>query len=192
MQFNVSQLLQEPIGAVRHYELQDDISAIDLEISILGPLIGAVHMLRTNSSILVTGEMSTAVQVDCNRCLEPIANVVRFEIEESFRPLTEAQSGRYIPPNEFEGAEDDLEDEALIINEQMVLDLTEVVRQSILLALPMYPSCNWEEPTPCPNLTQQFQEVDGLELNPSETNNEEESIDPRWEALLALRDTVKE
>ncbi|MEZ4559860.1 MAG: hypothetical protein R2854_26040 [Caldilineaceae bacterium] len=52
-----------------------------------------MHFLRIPSGVLVTGELSTAMQVSCNRCLFPIALPVRFEIEESFRPLTEVATG---------------------------------------------------------------------------------------------------
>ncbi len=123
MQFNVAQLLKEPIGAVRRYEVVEDISELDPELSLLGPLVGTVQLMRIHSGVLVSTNLSTALKVTCNRCLEPIALPVRFETEESFRPLTEVHTGRYLPPDEFEGEEEDLEDEALIINEQHILDL---------------------------------------------------------------------
>ena len=144
MQFNVSQLLQEPIGAKRSFELQEDISAIDDGLKPLGPLVGRLEALRTNSGILVAGELSTALEVNCSRCLTPMVMPVRFHVEESFRPLTEVQTGRYIHPDEFEGSVDDLEDSALLINRRHVLDVTEIVRQAIWLALPMVCGCNWE------------------------------------------------
>jgi uncharacterized metal-binding protein YceD (DUF177 family) len=117
---------------------------------------------------------------------------VRFSIEESFRPLTEVRTGRYIAPEEFEGEEEDLEDEALIINEQHILDISEVVRQAIWLALPMYPTCNWTGPGECPNLTAYRQEA-GITAESSEEMalNDEEAIDPRWAALLELQKRQK-
>lgn len=154
-----------------------------------------IQFLRTNSGILVTGELSTVVQATCNRCLEPIVVPVRFEIEESFRPLTEVYTGRYLRPDEFEGSEADLEDAALLINEQHILNLSEVVRQSIWLALPMYPSCNWEGQGECPNLKQRMVEIGGLEnidfYSDATGPHEPNEIDPRWAALLKLRDEKK-
>jgi uncharacterized metal-binding protein YceD (DUF177 family) len=114
---------------------------------------------------------------------------VRFTVEESFRPLTEVHTGRYIAPDEFEGEEEDLEDAALIIDEHHVLDLSEVVRQSIWLTLPMYPSCNWAGPGECPNYTRYLQEVKSTQEQQGEdvVTTEDEAVDPRWAALLALR-----
>ena len=37
MQFNVAQLLQEPIGATRTYELVEEIGDLDPELDALGP-----------------------------------------------------------------------------------------------------------------------------------------------------------
>jgi uncharacterized protein len=190
MQYNVAQLLKEPTGSVRRYELVEDIGAIDPDLEVLGPLVGKLQLMRTNSGVLATGELSTAVRSTCNRCLEPIAVPVRFELTESFRPLTEVESGRYLRPDEFEGDADDLEDEALLINEQHILDITEIVRQNIWLALPMYPGCNWGGPGPCPNLADLLDNLGDVRLlRDDETAPEEEILDPRWAALIELRNT---
>ena len=191
MQYNVAQLLKEPTGATRRYTLNESLDGLDEELKVLGPLVGAIQLLRTNSGVLVTGELSTVVQATCNRCNEPIAVPVRFQIEESFRPLTEVYTGRYLRPDEYEGSEEDLEDAALLINEQHLLNLAEVVRQSIWLALPMYPGCNWEGAGECPNLKQrmvELRELENVEFYSNETGpHEPEEIDPRWAALLKLR-----
>lgn len=189
MQFNVAQLLKELIGAVRRFELVEDIGELDPELAALGPLVGSLELIRIHSGILARANLSTAVQVMCNRCLEPIAMPVRFTIEESFRPLTEVHTGRYIAPDEFEGEEEDLEDAALLIDEHHVLDLSEVVRQSIWLALPMYPSCNWTGQGECPNYVRYLQEMKATQEQSGENAgaSSEEAVDPRWSALLALR-----
>lgn len=192
MQFNVAQLLKELTGATRRYALNENLDGLDDDLRFLGPLLGTAVLLRTNSGILVTGEFSTAVQVTCSRCAEPIAQEVRFQLEESFRPLLEVNTGRYIPPEEFEGEEEDLEDAALIIDVRHILDLSEVVRQAIWLAVPMYPGCNWRGAGQCPNLVKRLSELGDLEdvdvhYSDDDVVQELEEIDPRWVALLKLR-----
>ncbi len=192
MQFNVAQLLKEPIGATRLYELNESLTGLDAELKFLGPLVGQVQFLRTNSGILVSGQLSTAIQTGCNRCAEPIAVPVRFALEENFHPLTEVFSGRYLRRDEYEGDEADLDDVALSIDEQHILNLAEVVRQAIWLALPMYPGCSWEGAGECPNLVRHLQELDRMENVEfySEALRREQKVekDPRWSALLRLRD----
>jgi len=207
MQFNVAGLLKEATGSVRRYELQEDISSLDPDLEMLGPLVGAVQLLRIHSGILVTASLSTAVRVTCNRCLEPIAMPVRFQVEESFRPLTEVHTGRYLSPDEFEGSTDDLEDAALLIDEHHILDISEVVRQNIWLAMPMYPGCNWTGAGECPNLIAYLaglREAEGnLDITVSEGGAVEESagsadadrnqpVDPRWSALLKLKNGLED
>lgn len=189
MQYNVAQLLKEPTGAIRLYELSEDLSSLDPELDVLGPLVGTLQLIRTNSGVLVLGNLSTAVRATCNRCLEPIVLPVRFRLAENFRPLTEVETGRYLRPDEYEGDAEDLEDEALLINEQHILNIAEIVRQNIWLALPMYPGCNWAGNGECPNLANIApDELAGVRLlrdnEPVEPDPEE--IDPRWAALLKL------
>jgi uncharacterized protein len=188
MQFNVAQLLKEPTGSVRRHELVEDVSALDPELVALGPLVGNVQLLRINSGILVRAQLSTAFQVTCNRCLAQIARPVRFEVEESYRPLTEVATGRYLAPEEFEGSEEDLEDEALIIDEHHILDISEVVRQNIWLALPMYPSCTWDGSGECPNWVAYRQELEDAGVGVAEEDEAAQAVDPRWSALLAMRE----
>lgn len=197
MQFNVVQLLKEPIGSTRQYELTEDINNLDPELAPLGPLVGEVQFMRTNSGLLAWGELSTAVQVACGRCLEPLAQTVRFSIEENFRPLVNAETGHLIRPDEFEGEEEDLEDDALIINEQHLLDLTEVVRQNIWVAIPTYPSCNWAGKGECPNFTAYKRDIGDVRLLLAGEQVAEQpaaqaspAVDPRWAALLALRGEI--
>lgn len=190
MQYNVAQLLKEPTGAIRLYELSEDLTGLDPELDVLGPLVGTLQLIRTNSGILVLGDLSTAVRATCNRCLEPIVLPVRFQLTENFRPLTEVETGRYLRPDEYEGDTEDLEDEALLINEQHILNIAEIVRQNIWLALPMYPSCNWQGSGECPNLAKigpdELADVRLLrDDEPVEPDAKE--VDPRWAALLKLQ-----
>ena len=187
MQYNVAQLLKETTGAVRRYELQEDLSTLDPELKFLGPLVGTLQLLRTNSGILATGELSTAIRVNCNRCLEPLAAAVRFYLEESFHPSTEVFTGRALREEEFEGDKDEWEDRALVIDEHHILDLTEVIRQNIWIAMPMYPTCNWTGSGQCPFLTAHLKSLEGVRMvQDGEVAGDTQEIDPRWAALLEL------
>jgi len=195
MLYNVAQLLKEPTGSVRRYELAENLDNLDPELDILGPLVGNLQLMRTNSGVLVTGALSTAIRSTCNRCVEPIAVLVRFDLEENFRPLTEVETGRYIHPAEFEGEAEDLEDAALIIDEHHLLNIAEIVRQNIWLALPMYPGCNWEGAGECPNLTVLRQSLGDVTLLTSDdvaAEGETEVVDSRWATLLKLRNQLDE
>lgn len=185
MQFNVAQLLKEPIGATRHYQLDENLAGLDPELVVLSNLTGKLEFLRTHSGVLATGRFAILAQMDCGRCLEPIPVQVEALFQENFRPLTEVTTGRYLLPDEFEGEEEDLEDAALIIDEHHILDISEVLRQSIWLGMPMIPRCIYAQAEDCPNFTERLLEMD--DADSLHGDDKPPAVDPRWAALLALQ-----
>ncbi len=174
MRYNVSQLLKSPTGTARHYKMHEDISDLDPAIVPLSTLDGEVTMIRTADEILVTGDLHSTVELSCSRCLELFAMPVRFNIEEEFHPSIDIITGAKMPLTE--------EDEpATMIDAHHTLDLSEVVRQDLLLALPMYPVCRSKCKGLCPNCGQNWNEA------PCDCTLEE--IDPR---LAVLRNLLEE
>lgn len=191
MEFNVAQLMKGPIGGVRRYDLDDDLSSLKPEIQIRSTLTGVLQLLRTNSGVLASGDLHVDVEMQCMRCMDPVVRTLDVKLEESFRPLTDVNSGRFLMPDEIEGIEDDLFDEALLIDNRHILNITEVVRQNIWISMPMSPACTFATPEECPNFQARIDEFrEALEVD-DETDDAEE-IDPRWAALLALQEDNEE
>jgi len=168
MRYNVAQLLKEAIGATRHQSIEADIATLDEEIRLLRPVRGQVRLLRTDAGILVQGRVQTEVELVCSRCLASFALPLEVTLEEEFRPSVDIATGKKIP----RGAED----AALVIDEQHILDLWELIRQQLLLALPMHPLCRPD----CAGLCSQC----GKNLNEGPCECAEE-MDPRWAVLQA-------
>jgi uncharacterized protein len=190
MQFNVAQLLKQSTGATRTYEISEEIEGLDPELVPLSPLTGALKLLRTHSGVLVTGDLDVTLEVVCNRCLEPVPQQVNIILEESFRPLTDVETGRFIMLDEFEGQEEELIDGALLIDDHHILDASEVIRQNIWLSSPMVPGCAYMNPEQCPHFAARMAEV--INLDDEASASLEETIDPRWAALLALQQSGEE
>lgn len=134
MKFNVAQLLKAAPGASREYELDEDITGIDADLDVIAPLLGKVRFLRLGEGILVTGRVKTRVRVPCRRCLGDAEVPVELQLEEQFRPSIDIISGHPIPV-------EDGQEEATRTDEHHMLDLTEVVRQNLVLAIPMSVLC---------------------------------------------------
>jgi uncharacterized protein len=172
MQFNVAQLVRGAIGQRREYELNEDLSTLDGELRLVEPLTGAIQLTRTSQGILVTGRCETAVELTCDRCLETFVQGITVELEEEFYPS--------VDPGETpldEVSEEDREDEALRIDEHHTLDLSEVMRQNLLLVVPVHPICRPDCQGLCPQCGESRNE--GLCHCPPDT------IDPRWASLQA-------
>ena len=131
---NVSTLLQEPIGALRHYEI-DDARGAGLDSAVNGSL----RLLRTDQSVLVTGTLSTAFSDVCGNCLEEVELPLDVSFDEEFWPSSDIVSGMPIePPPERVGF--------AVVDGQ--IDLSEAVRQYVDMGRPMSPRCGPD----CPGL----------------------------------------
>lgn len=178
--FNVAQLLQESAGAARSvfvvanvYELAPELATGETDVMAPPPVLsGPVRLMRTGNDILVQGELHAEVTVPCARCLAPVKTPLTITLDDVFTPTLDIVTGQAITPEE--------EDQALWIDEHHILDLSEVLRQYVLVALPMHPLCREDCRGLCPNC--------GQNLNEGPCNCRPE-LDPRWAKLAALLDT---
>jgi len=178
MRFNVAQLLKGPTGAERRYRLSEDIRHLDPDLHPVGPLEGTVTLMRTSQGILVSGELRTMLRLECDRCLEPCDVEVELELTEEFRPTIMINDVPIDPTPEDE------RDEALTIDEHHELDLTEVIRQALWLAVPMEALCRVDCAGLCPQC--------GGNRNLGECQCVGLVIDPRWAVLETFLESESE
>jgi uncharacterized protein len=168
MQINVSQLLREPIGSTRNYQVN---GVADITGDGKGCLVqGEAGLLRTQRSILAKCALSTEVELTCSRCLSLFHYQLTLNFEEEYLPTVDVVSGATLPLPEEAGV--------FTIDEHHILDLTEAIRQYTLLAIPMKPLCHED----CAGLCQNC----GQNLNLGRCDCPTESTDPRWSGLTEL------
>jgi uncharacterized protein len=131
IQENVAQLLKEPVGSTRDYELDEPVDITGNGVG--GQVRGKVRLTRTNRGILVKGTVNTGVEVTCSRCLSRFRCPLTFTIEEEYFPVIEVSSGAPLSPPDEPGS--------FTIDGHHILDLTEAIRQYALLTMPMKPLC---------------------------------------------------
>jgi uncharacterized protein len=170
MQFNVAQLMKEHTGATRKQSVEVPASELSADTGAIDNLTGTVRLLRTVEGVLVTGRLSTRVQLTCDRCLSVFAQPIQFELEDEFKPSIDIVSGASLPL--------DPEDQDNLIDDHHILDMTEVVRQRLLLSLPLHALCRPDCRGLCPTC--------GQNLNEGACNCHAERGDPRWAALREL------
>ncbi len=169
MEMNVSQLLRDPIGSTRDFQIDDEIDIIGEGKS--HKIQGKCNLLRTQRSILVKCSLNTEVELTCSRCLRQFRHPLKIKFEEEFLPTLDILSGTPLPPPEESGA--------FTIDEQHNLDLTEAVRQYALLAIPMKALCKKDCAGLCPTC--------GKNLNEGKCKCPKDDIDPRWSKLAELK-----
>jgi uncharacterized protein len=168
MQINVSQLLQEPIGSTREYEINaaDEIIDDGKEYNVRGKC----HLMRTQRSILVKCTLDAEVELNCSRCLSRFRHPLKIKFEEEYMPTLDIHSGAPLPAPE---------DSTFTIDESHIIDLTEAMRQYSLIAVPMKALCNEDCVGLCPKC--------GKNLNQGKCDCPAEEIDPRWAKLTTLQ-----
>jgi uncharacterized protein len=136
-------------------------------LELIGVPEGAPVTLRLRleavmEGVLVTGEVDVPLAGSCGRCLEPVEDTLELDVQELFAyegSTTEATSE---------------EDEVRLV-EGDHLDLEPMVRDAVVLALPLSPICRDD----CRGLC-----VDcGQRLDDLPPDHSHEVRDPRWAAL---------
>ncbi len=139
MEINVSQQLKASIGSRRSYEVSEIINVAGGNSMVQGE----VGLMRTDRGILVKGTLRTEVEVTCGRCLNLFSRPLTLNIEEEYFPIMDVVSGVWLPLPEEPGG--------FTIDERHTLDLTEAIRQYMLLAIPMKPLCREDCAGLCPS-----------------------------------------
>ena len=168
MEINVAQLLKEPIGSTRNYEINEVVDVTGEGDN--SRVEGGVKLQRTQRGILVKGELQTEVGLTCSRCLCLFTCPLEINFEEEYIPTIDIVTG--IPLSSPEEPGD------FLIDEHHVIDLTEAVRQYTLLAMPMKPLCRED----CAGLCREC----GQNLNQEPCACPVRVIDPRWSKLSKL------
>lgn len=100
-----------------------DLDADDF-VQVRGPLAYQLHVFRDDDSLIITGKLSAAFELQCGRCAETFLTTISLD-----------PYGQDLP-----------------IENDSPIDLTTVLREDILLALPNHPRCETSTVSPreCP------------------------------------------
>jgi uncharacterized protein len=120
--------------------------------------------------VLVSGTARAALSGECARCLDPLTSTIEVDFQELY-VYDDTRSG--------ESAEDD---ERRL--EGDLIDLEPVVRDAMVLALPLSPLCQDD----CPGLCSTC----GVRLADAEPDHDHDAVDPRWAALQGMLDQRQE
>lgn len=165
LRLDVAELLRRP-GASEPARLRAHVDGLRLElISVPGDIEIDARLDSIVEGIAVVGALDAVAEGECARCLTAITFPVHADVEEAFAPDA--------------GPDDELYP---IVREE--IDLEPLIRDAIMLALPVNPVCRADCAGLCP--------VCGADRNTTACGHEMTTNDPRWDALRALRDQQDE
>ena len=169
MIFNVAQLMKAPVGTSIVSEFEEEHVQLDDDLKIVGPLKGQARLRRINQGLLADGWVDLTLELTCTRCLKVFEQSMHVPFEERYYPTLDVVTGIPVAPVDAE--------DAFPIDEHHQVDLTEAVRQQVLLAIPMATLCKDD----CAGLCAQC----GKDLNLGPCTCEPE-IDTRLSVLKTL------
>lgn len=126
MELDVKNLAFGSVGETESFNLmiEDFVLAEDL---IIRDLKGQIGLTRLEDSILVTIKLNASLDVECDRCL----TYFNLNLKPNF-------NREYFLGGRGQSAED------LIVNRQFKIDLTDLIREEIILAKPTKKICQKE------------------------------------------------
>jgi uncharacterized protein len=150
-------------------------AAADLGVEMVGVPEGTdveldLMLEAVMEGVLVSGTARASLSGECARCLDPLTSSIEVEFQELY-VYSDTRSG--------ESADDD---ERRL--EGDLIDLEPVVRDAMVLALPLSPLCRDD----CPGLCTEC----GVRLADAEPDHHHDAVDPRWAALQGMLDQRQE
>ncbi|MGY1603001.1 YceD family protein [Geodermatophilus sp. SYSU D00815] len=137
------------------------------KVELIGVPEGAEVQLRLRlesvmEGVLVSGELDVPVVGSCARCLEPVEDTLELDVQELFA---------------YEGSttEETSEEDEVRLVEHDRIDLEPMVRDLVVLSLPLSPVCSEDCRGLCVDCGQRLDE-----LPPDHSH---EVVDPRWAGL---------
>ncbi len=136
------------------------------EVMLRAPVKGVLSINKIGKEVVVEGNIEAVAEFDCSRCLKKYSADLKLNINTTYHPLKELEEGTH------EIKEDELDIGFYSGNE---LDLLDVVREQILLNMPIKLLCDDACKGICPKC--------GKDLNLGDCNCSTEAVDPRFEVL---------
>lgn len=177
MKLDLTEIAQH-VGKQMQYEVDEPASSIE-DLQVTSPIRGNLFFTNTGDLLLVRGTLHTTVELECSRCLRLFEMPLVCEVEEQVEL-------RAIAVRPFEHPQVTMvpEEGDALFQEGNILDLTELIRQMLLVSIPIKPLHDPECRGLCPTC--------GADLNDGECSCERQVRHPAFAALARLLAHVEE
>jgi uncharacterized protein len=169
MKISVAQVSENEGLTIRHRYAEGEPALAGTDSKLAGHAVLEARVSREGERVELRGRIEAKVEFECDRCLAPV----------SF-PVRQAFELNYVPPlgtaEEMALAEKDL---SIGFYRDGEIDVDDVVREQVELAVPMARVCREDCKGLCPEC--------GANLNEAPCGCAGEHSDPRWGALKDLK-----
>ena len=159
--------LERGSGALAHTYQPDELKFDEHDLRLLEPVSVTARIRRKDGEVGLRGKLATKVAVPCGRCLKSVELPIEVEFAERFAPAVAWKDDEH-----HELLAEDLD---LAVFDGEGVELDDLVREEIILALPGHTLCQEQCQGLCPDC--------GTDLNVSSCECATTQIDSRWEKL---------
>ncbi|MFZ6016051.1 MAG: YceD family protein [Nitrospirota bacterium] len=141
--------------------------------NLISPVMAQLRIQKIGLEVMVRGNLTADLQLQCSRCLKDFKRHISVPVDVVYHPVTELKG-----EEKYELNSEEL-DMGFYSGEE--LELLDLIKEQIMLNLPMKPLCSDSCKGICPQC--------GTDLNAGNCGCSTEDIDPRLEVLKRLLDT---
>lgn len=158
-------------GDFAHVYQPDELNPIDERVNLSDPATINGQVRLAGNQVSVDGHVDTRVQLECDRCLKPVELPVSADFA-----LEYITGDDYASSSAAALTEEEL---SVAVFDGEAIDVDEIVKEQVLLAVPARTLCRPDCKGMCPEC--------GTDRNTNECNCTPNEIDPRWAALKNLK-----
>jgi uncharacterized metal-binding protein YceD (DUF177 family) len=186
MRLDISDVLRE-VGKMLPYDISEP-PLVDEDVECTQPIVGQVTFNNTGGTLLVRGAAMTHVALACSRCAQYFERPVELKLEEQFELRHESAGPRTLQTVTI--IDEDASPIAGRLFEGYVFDLTEMLRQYILLDQPTRPLPPELPDGRCAHCHRTPQEV--LAQAAPDTDGDKPTVNPAFAKLNQLLEPKQE
>ena len=153
-----------------HVYQPEDLNPVDERVSLTAPATVNGKVRLAGNEVFVNGHVETQAQVECDRCLQPIETPVSTDFALEYITGSEYESSGVAELTEAEMS--------VSVFDGQAIDVDEIVKEQILLAVPTRLLCREDCKGICPEC--------GTDRNTGDCSCNTDDTDPRWAALKNL------
>ena len=165
--------LQGGKGDFAHVYQPDELNPIDERVNLSEAAEVSGNVRRTGGAVFVTGHVEARAQLECDRCLKPIELPVSADFGLEYITGADYESSSVAALSE--------EELAVSVFDGESIDVDEIIKEQILLAVPARTLCREDCKGICPEC--------GTDLNTGPCSCADDEVDPRWAALKSFKST---
>lgn len=163
--------LEGKSGSFAHTYEPEELLLADEYARLTAPPQISGRIKRSDNRVRLRGAITARAEVYCDRCVKAVAVSVETNFDVTYVPAADYHA--------VEVAELQAEDLDQSVFDGEEIDIDELVREQVLLALPTRALCSEDCKGLCPAC--------GADRNAQSCSCEDKQIDPRWAALKNLR-----